>query len=180
MPTLNDKIWFTYKARVQAHIRLERMNSNSQLLLVWYALLTAILAIASIRYPKILGGNTDIYAAILSIALLVVSLAVTSRDFRGRSIAMRENYLSLQHLHDSILQKANSSPADLDSYHGLLRSVENHTAMDDKIFRVKNRASLSSRKPAKDEIIAAYSYRTLKAIVVIALYIAPTVLVFLR
>ncbi|NNC09875.1 SLATT domain-containing protein, partial [Corallococcus exiguus] len=86
---MRDKIWFTYKARIKAHERLERMDFHSQLLLVWYAILSSILAILSIRYPTILGDNTDILGAILSIGLLAISLSVTNRDFRGRAMLMR-------------------------------------------------------------------------------------------
>ena len=59
-----NKVWFTYKARIQAHHRLEWMDTHSQFLLVWYAILGAALAVVAIRYPTLLGKNTDIFGAI--------------------------------------------------------------------------------------------------------------------
>nr|EKX4035654.1 hypothetical protein [Enterobacter cloacae] len=46
-----DKVWFTYKARIQACHRLEWMDSHSQFILVWYAVLGAALAVVVIRFP---------------------------------------------------------------------------------------------------------------------------------
>lgn len=178
MPNLIDKVWFTYKARIQAHIRLERWDIHSQLLLVWYALVAATLAIVSIRLPRSMGENTDIYAAILSIALLTVSLAVTNRDFRGRSIAMRGNYLSLQRLYDRMLHSGTESQEDLERYHELLASVENHTAMDDRIFRVKNQSALSSRAPTKLEIAMVIAYKILLTSFLATLYLSPLIALY--
>ena len=67
---MRDNIWFTYKARINAHHRLEWLEKHSQFILVWYAIFSAVLSVISIRFPKVLGGNTDIIASILSVALL--------------------------------------------------------------------------------------------------------------
>lgn len=96
---MRDNIWFTYKARINAHHRLEWLEKHSQFILVWYAIFSAVLSVISIRFPKVLGGNTDIIASILSVALLGISLVVSNLDFRGRAISMRRNYLALQRLY---------------------------------------------------------------------------------
>ncbi len=75
---MHDNIWFTYKARIQAHHRLEWLEKHSQFILVWYAILSAVLSIVTLRFPKVLGDNTDIVAAILSVALLGISLIVSN------------------------------------------------------------------------------------------------------
>lgn len=173
MPSLSDKIWFTYKARIQAQVRLERMDFHSQALLVWYALLAAIISVVSTRFPTALGHNTDIYASVLAIALLVVSLAVTGRDFRGRSIEMRRNYLALQHLYDGIIQKGTVSPDDVNRYHELLTSVENHKTKDDRAFRVADGATLTSRQPTRGEFAMVYASQLTRIAILLALYLAP-------
>lgn len=99
---VNDKVWFTYKARIQAHQRLSKNDFHSQVILVWYALISALLAIVAIRYPHFLGSDTDIAAAALSVLLLAVLMLVANRDFRGRAISMRSNYLALQGLHSKM------------------------------------------------------------------------------
>lgn len=144
---MKDNIWFTYKARIQAQSRLEYLDTHSQFLLVWYAILGAVLAIISIRYPVVLNENTDIYAAILSVALLVLSLVISNRDFRGRSIKMRENYIAMHKLYILAENKLIDNDQLIHNYFTLLNDVENHKAIDDKIFRVKSQAFLTSRKP---------------------------------
>lgn len=173
---MHDKVWFTYKARIQAHIRLSWLDFHSQLLLVWYAILSATLAVLTIRYPHILGNDTDLASTVLSIALLGVSMAVANRDFRGRSIAMRQNYLDLQRLYDQLRANDSISSSDRERYHDLLSAVENHKEIDDKIFRVLNSKSLTSRKPNWIEISEAYLYLASKVAITLLLYFAPLIL----
>lgn len=170
---VRDKIWFTYKARIKAHERLERMDFHSQLLLVWYAILSSILAILSIRYPTLLGDNTDILGAILSIGLLAISLSVTNRDFRGRAMLMRGNYLHLQKLYNDI-QPTGPTLAEQDLYAGLLRDSENHTSMDDILARVSS-TGLTSRIPTKIEYARGIASIILRYILIITLYATPLI-----
>lgn len=170
---MRDKVWFTYKARIEAQIRLAWLELHSQLLLVWYAVLSAGLAVVTVRYPQALGKDTDVLSAVLSIALLGISLAVANRDFRGRSIAMRQNYLELQRLYDRTAPPANFGDDDLQRYHNLLSAVENHTEIDDKLFRTKHAASLSTRLPSLREKAEAYGYLALRLVLTLLLYLAP-------
>lgn len=176
---MNDKVWFTYKARIQAHIRLSRLDVHSQLLLVWYAILSAALAVVTIRYPHALGRDTDILSAVLSIALLGISLAVANRDYRGRSIAMQRNYLDLQRLYDHIQNTGSSGAPELAQYHDLLAAVENHREIDDKLFRVLHSNTLSSRQPTTVEMAEVYGYLALRVAITSSLYLAPIVVWYL-
>ncbi|MFE8152211.1 SLATT domain-containing protein [Brenneria goodwinii] len=171
-----DKVWFTYKARIQAHHRLEWMDTHSQFLLVWYAVLGAALAVVAIRYPILLGRDTDIFGAVLSIALLGVSLSIANRDFRGRAMNMRKNYLALQHLYNVINSREVVTEEDIIKYDDLLNEVENHNDMDDKIFRVRNSSQLSSRKPERIEYVQVYGSLTVKYIVLVFSYLAPFII----
>lgn len=170
-----NKVWFTYKARIQAHHRLEWMNTHSQFLLVWYAILGATLAVVAIRYPTLLGKNTDIFSAILSIVLLGVSLSVANRDFRGRALNIRKNYLALQHLYNVIKTKNVVPPEDIVKYDELLSDVENHQNMDDKTFRVRNAPHLTSRQPEKMEYFQVYSFIVFKYVVLLIFYTTPVI-----
>jgi len=167
-----DKVWFTYKARIQAHHRLEWMDTHSQFLLVWYAVLGAVLAIVVIRYPTLLGRDTDIFGAVLSITLLGVSLSVANRDFRGRAMNMRKNYLALQHLYNEMAFRG-VVREDIIKYGELLNEVENHKEMDDKISRVKNSSQLNSRKPRCVEYLQVYIYFVAKYIILAFSYLSP-------
>ncbi|EDI0007545.1 SLATT domain-containing protein [Klebsiella sp. CVUAS 11332] len=168
-----DKVWFTYKARIQAYHRLEWMDTHSQFLLVWYAVLGAALAVVVIRYPTLLGSDTDIFSAILSIALLGVSLSIANRNFRGRAMNMRKNYLALQHLYNVIDSRGSVIEDDIIKYDELLNEVDNHNTMDDKIFRVRNSSQLTSRKPNWKEYIYVYGALSVKYMTLALSYLAP-------
>lgn len=171
-----DKVWFTYKARIQAHYRLDWMDTHSQFILVWYAILSAVLAIVVIRYPVLFGRDTDILGAVLSIALLGVSLSVANRDFRGRAMNMRKNYLALQLLYNQISSRGKEVAEDILKYDQLLNEVENHKEMDDKISRVRNASNLTSRKPSQIEYAQVYASILIKYIVLIFIYLFPFML----
>ena len=149
---MHDNIWFTYKARIQAHHRLEWLEKHSQFILVWYAILSAVLSIVTLRFPKVLGDNTDVVAAILSVALLGISLIVSNLDFRGRAIAMRRNYIALQRLYFDITTSQQLSLEQKEKYFNLLNEVENHRDIDDKISRV-TQVGLKTRIPTQKEKI---------------------------
>jgi hypothetical protein len=104
-----DDIWFTYKARIAAEVRLRNNDLHSQVLLIWYAVLSTAGSIVAIRHEKFLGPDTDISMAVLSVGLLAISMLVASRDFKGRALMMRANHLALKTLFDEL--KAGTVPA---------------------------------------------------------------------
>ena len=177
---MRDNIWFTYKARINAHHRLELMEKHSQFLLVWYAILGAVLSVVTIRYPKIIGDNTDIWAAILSIVLLGVSLVVSNLDFRGRAIAMRKNYLALQKLYSEIPQEHSLTSAQIAAYNDLLSEVENHKEIDDKMARVSSHLTLTTRNPTIEEIKEVRRFKRVRFTITSLLYLTPLILMWIN
>ncbi|EFO3514836.1 hypothetical protein C5Y89_09180 [Escherichia coli] len=171
---MHDNIWFTYKARIQAHHRLEWLEKHSQFILVWYAILSAVLSIVTLRFPKVLGDNTDVVAAILSVALLGFSLIVSNLDFRGRAIAMRRNYIALQRLYFDITTSQQLSLEQKEKYFNLLNEVENHRDIDDKISRV-TQVGLKTRIPTQKEKIIVILWILLRIFITAALYILPLI-----
>jgi len=171
---VKDNVWFTYKARIQAHKRLEWLDFHSQLLLVWYAILSTTLGVLTIRRSTLLGPDTDVMATILSVALLGVSLAVTNRDFRVRAMLMRSNYLKLQSLHREL--PANSAPTtgQANKYDELLAESENHREIDDRIARVFAQG-LTSRTPTAFESFYAFAWLTVRFVITVGLYVLPLV-----
>lgn len=175
-----DNVWFTYKARIQAHKRLEWLDFHSQLLLVWYAILSTALGVLTIKYSTVLGPNTDVMATILSVALLGVSLAVTNRDFRVRAMLMRKNYLALQKLHRELPDDSTDSTAakptaeQLGKYDELLSESENHREIDDRIARVFA-SGITSRAPTAFESFYAFLWLTLRFLITAALYAIPVI-----
>lgn len=171
---MKDSVWFTYKARIQAHNRLDWLDFHSQMLLVWYAILSATLGVLTIRYGHLLGPDTDIMATVLSIALLGFSLAVTNRDFRVRAMLMRKNYLQLQALYRELSPDTAPTVAQTKQYDELLAECENHREIDDRIARVFA-TGLTSRNPTKFENCYAISWLGARLIITVALYVLPLV-----
>lgn len=173
-----DAVWFTYKARIQANKRLEWLDFHSQLLLVWYAILSTALGVLAIRNGQVLGANTDVMATILSVALLGVSLVVTNRDFRVRAMHMRTNYLELHQLHRRLPEDSADPHApkpteeQITRYDNLLAATENHRDIDDRIARVFA-TGLTSRLPTAFEELDARLWLTLRFLITTALYVLP-------
>lgn len=171
-----DHIWFTYKARIRAQERLAQNDLHSQALLVWYAVIGTCLAIISLQYPKFLGDNTNLTSAVFSVAILAVSMLVTNRDFRGRSLEMRRNYLAIHNLYQQASKQSESgeAPAQTEAaYHTLVSAVENHAAIDDKYFRVFHNGSLKTRNPTMGEKFDVYTYLACRTVFLTVLYLAP-------
>ncbi|MFZ6694672.1 SLATT domain-containing protein [Stenotrophomonas acidaminiphila] len=168
---MKDNIWFTYKARIKAHERLEWMDFHSQLLLVWYSILVAVLATLTIRHPNLLGNDTDILSAILSIGLLAISLCVANRDFRGRAMLMRSNYQNLHKLH-RIVKEDKLSPEELESYSNLLKDCENHRTIDDILARMFS-TNLTSRVPTRREHLVGCVLLIRRYLLTTGLYVTP-------
>lgn len=171
---MKDNVWFTYKARIQAHKRLEWLDFHSQSLLVWYAILSTTLAVLTIRSSTLLGPYTDVMAAILSVALLGVSLSVTNRDFRVRAMLMRNNYLKLQKLLRELSADSAPTADQAARYDELLAESENHREIDDRIARVFSRG-LTSRTPATFEYWLAGLWLTVRFLITAALYVLPVI-----
>lgn len=173
---MRDRVWFTFKARIVAHERLDWLDFHSQMLLAWYALLSAGLAIITIKYPYFLGDDTEVVSAFLSIALLVLSLTISSQDFRGRAIHMRHNYLKLQELYFETSSNNNTfTQEQISTYSSLLSKVENHKDIDDCIARVKAKG-LTSRKPTNYEKVKARFRICFSILFTSILYSAPVFL----
>lgn len=172
--SVKDNVWFTYKARIRAHKRLEWLNFHSQLLLVWYAILSTTLGVLTLRRSTLLGPDTDVMATILSVALLGVSLAVTNRDFRVRAMLMRSNYLKLQSLHRELPVDSEPTTEQANKYDELLAESENHREIDDRIARVFAQG-LTSRTPTAFEGFYAFVWLTVRFVITLGLYVLPLI-----
>lgn len=172
---LSDKVWYTYIARVQAHKRLEKFDFVSQLVLVWYSFLSVATGAYTLINDKFLGDRTGYLLLCLSVGVLIVSLVVSARDFRGRSINMKLHYVKLQRLYftvqrcdfDNDLQKLE------DEYCKLLCEVENHTTLDDTRARVQRRNQKLTRQASCSEYFSVYSMGFIYRVAALLITILP-------
>ena len=184
MANISENIWFTRKARIQASERLSSNDNHSQNLLIFYSIINTCLAVMLIKKVTFLGNNTDLILVIMSIIILVTSLVVANKNFKGRSLALKAHYIELQRLYFEATDAEESENKEKlksirEKYTKLLDIVENHTPIDDVVFRVKNRTGLDSRKPTQEEKIMAYSYMVIRFVFLIALYSLPVIVIFI-
>jgi len=175
-----DDIWFTYKARIAAEQRLRNSDLHSQFLLIWYAIVSTAAGLYGLRYEKFAGPDTDIYMAVLSVALLVISMFVANRDFRGRAMQMRANHIALKRLYDELNAGLVVPAKKPEIYSQLLLECENHTPYDDRYFRVFNKSGLKSRHPTYFEYSFVIGICGLKSAIYLALYLLPLTVFWCR
>lgn len=174
-----DDIWFTSRARISAEIRLKNNDFHSQMLLIWYAIASAASGIIAIRYPIFAGRDTDIYIAILSVALLTMSLLVATRDYRGRAMKMRTNHIALKFLYDSLQNGVIDQKEKPRLYSDLLGDCENHSTYDDRYFRVFNRKGLKTRIPKWDDFLLMWLMLITRLAATLVLYAIPIILLLI-
>ncbi len=178
---MEDKLWFTYKARIEAEARLRNNDLHSQVLLVWYAVVSAVFSVIAIRYPAFLGQDTDVISAVLSIALLAISMLVANRDFRGRASAMQVNYIAIKKLYEGLKSDtAINLSAVQQQYSELLQSTENHTPYDDRYARIFSAEKLTTRKPTPIEKTLLGLHLFFRVGTATVLYVGPLALMFLK
>ena len=138
--SIADKIWCTYNARICAQKRLQINDVFSQLLLVWYSLLSVITGVLMLKSSKMFGDYADAIMVAFSVAVLVISLVVSNRDYRGRSLQMKLNYVKLQKLESQFKLGAIDEVSATNSYFSILDESENHSTYD-HLFHVFTRRS---------------------------------------
>lgn len=178
----SDNIWFTRKARIQSAERLKNSHKHTQLLLIEYTLIVAILSVIVLRYNNLLGSDTDMILAIMSIVILVLSLVITNFDMKERSNKFFNNYVNLQTLYleardvEKIkdLEDAKTEMMSIkEKYKKVLLAVENHLPIDDICVRVENASTLDSRHPSRMEHFKCCWYKAKKFCLYFSLYTAP-------
>jgi SMODS and SLOG-associating 2TM effector domain family 5 len=142
---LARKIWMTRKCRILASERLEKIDFLSQCLFMYYSVLVVGLSIWTL-FPEHTSTNLSFVSVLSSIGLLCASLFVTSRNFKGRSIALKACYTKLDQLHTRLLildisftnqEDVKQKFLEIEStYNELLNGVENHSEYD--YFKVLN------------------------------------------
>jgi hypothetical protein len=141
---LSDKIWITRKTRIYTEQRLIKMNTISNILVVWYSSILVCLTIWNLQFPN---NKLNIYLVFGSIAVLIASIVLTSQKYSERSIAMRNCYIKLDELYSKVKnaegKSDNISIRDFESeYSGIIQNIENHSDYDYLCLRF----SLRNRK----------------------------------
>lgn len=136
-----------------------------------------------LKDSNILGGNTDLSLVIMSIVILVTSLYVTNKNFKSRAVSLKSHYIELQKIYfESLDAEKESDQMSLNYIHSkytnLLDLSENHSVIDDLVFRVDNNDGLSSRKPTPREKRAVVIYKAARCAILVFLYVSPILAIY--
>lgn len=183
MSKLSENIWFTRKARIQTSERLLSNDNHSQILLVVYSIVNTCLAVVLMKNIPGTGDNADLSLVIMSVIILVTSLFVANKNFKGRGLSLKNHYIELHRLYFDTLDAEDNNDTNKiitlrDKYTELLVQEENHATIDDYVFRVFNEKNLTSRKPTKFEKAIVYSYKSLRFLSLTVLYMSPTLIIY--
>lgn len=129
---LSDKIWLTRKTRIITEQRLINSNSISNYLVIWYSTILVFLTIWNLVYPD---DRLNIFLALGSIAVLVVSAILIAQKYSERSYTIRNCYIKLDELYSKVkraeqIQDTNKIQEFETEYSTILQNVENHSEFD--------------------------------------------------
>lgn len=143
---LSDKIWITRKSRIYTEQRLLRKNLISQILITYYSSLLVFLTIWNLKYPN---SDVDILLVIGSIAVLIVSITVSSQKYLERSLAMKNCYIKLDELCSKVVRAEKNYDSELmqqleSEYTANIINIENHSDYDYLCLRFSLRNSANT------------------------------------
>lgn len=183
---LENKVWFTYSARIQAHKRLLFNNFWSNFILVIYSLATLIASIVSLKDTKFYGSYTSELIIVISAITLVASLIIVNVNYQTRILRMRDNYILLQKLYEDIkiyrnsYQKSSVGPEKysyfVKRYMSILEKNENHITLDDIAHRCQAK-NLENRKPDCLEKWLWRSYKIGRILLIFMFFLLPAYLI---
>lgn len=140
--TINDKIWWTRKAKIEQETRLLRYEFHSQALLIWYSFFTVTISILQIPKNDIPFHPSTL--VVFSVLTLVMSAIVSAQKFHSRSEKVKTCYEKLNTI--MLLSKEDKSK----EYEDALNLCENHIKADHHISKVN--VYFSTKKSKRDEL----------------------------
>ncbi|OBU11747.1 SLATT domain-containing protein [Morganella psychrotolerans] len=148
MVNFANRIWWTKKTRIKTEKRLLNLNFYSQLLVLWYSVFLAGYSIYSLVEP-VSGNKESAIMTALSISVMVVTIFISSMNFKGRSLLVKECYEQLGVVYaKSITNKYNKINLEAE-YKSILSISENHLDLDfccavvEEYFSTKDKSLLS-------------------------------------
>ncbi|MEU8815032.1 SLATT domain-containing protein [Actinoplanes sp. NPDC048796] len=135
---LEDRVYKTYKARLEACKRLEARSRAINGLVVALSLSSLIAASGMIADKEIYGPHGDVLWLYIAILTFAGSLTSSSMGYAARSRNMFQNYRKVQSLSVRV-ESAKSDPSQFtkenferlsSEYNDLLDESENHTTAD--------------------------------------------------
>ncbi len=141
--SLKNRVWKTYKSRINTAERLKKNNEFIAFLSIYYS---AVLAAVSILNYVNKNQNMDVCTIVLSVMVTILFLYFEGRNYKERYIKMKTNYNELNLLYYKIecaieLKNMNKDIFEKFSknYIELLDGVENHLEKDYIKYALKDK-----------------------------------------
>lgn len=132
--SLKNRIWKSYKSRINTAERLKDKNEFVAFLSIYYS---AILSAVSILNYVNKSEKMDVFSIVMSVMVTILFLYFEGRNYKERYIKMKENYNDLNLLYykaESLIRLNETSKEEFDTlsqeYIKLLNMVENHSEKD--------------------------------------------------
>jgi len=177
---LSDKIWVTRKSRIFTEKRLKQNALLSELFIIVFSLLMVFFSIWNYIHPN---QNINFLLICGAIALLTVSIFLSSQKFTERAHAMRNCYISLDELYFKVKKHERGPDPDATDdyqkkYNDILINIENHSPYDYLCLRHSLRNNNNTTLPLFNRIdyIHFIIEKALRILLIMLLFALPFLL----
>jgi hypothetical protein len=177
---LSDKIWITRKVRIIAEQRLLKWSMISQVFMIFFSLIMVFCSIWNFTQQNTYSDSVLLCG---SIAILAISIFLTSQRFSERALAMRNCYIRLDELYTYTLNIEESKDSKsmqevIKRYNDILLNVENHSEYDYLNLRFSLRKQKNTTLPEFTKLdYCDFLLETfIRIISIIFLFLVPLVL----
>ena len=180
---LSDKIWVTRKVRINTEKRLLKNAFLSHVLMIVYSSILVFSAIWNLIHP-----NNDVNLMLVcgSIAVLIVSIYLSSQKFIERSLSIRNCYVQLDKIYSAVKRAEKSQDIKMienyeTKYSDILLSVENHTDYDYLCMRhsIRNEEDTTLPKYTKLDFFHYILEKAYRLLVVVLYFCLPLMILFI-
>jgi len=172
---MKDKVWVTYKARMNAEKRYQRLAWATH---VWISAFAVVLIVISLFQTELSNSVPYLtkWTIAASVILIVVSQMAHSFDFSMSAVQHRLAYLDLQQIHDTWDKRDNP----VQDYHEALTKYPNHGTIDFESFLfeysfLQRRKIYDGEKELKPSLFVISKCASIRLLALIVTYAVPSV-----
>lgn len=185
MRSLEDKIFWTKKARIQTENRLLANDKFAQFIIFWYSLFSVGVSVYQLKFGST-NPNYDVMMVCFTILILCASLFIGNQNFQGRAMLIKQCHEQLS----TLQTKATLEESDLkyteifNQYEQILGVCENHSSMDFKCalvgeyFNTKEKDRLS-RLPTRWNIVEFFVWYFFRFVIAVSIVGLPIIILIL-
>lgn len=178
---LSNNIWITRKCRILASERLANYDLISQILVNYYAIYLVALSVCDLYYKNL---DLSLQIVVGSILVSTTSLFISSRNFKERSLILKNCYTKLNSMYRNTIRAESNVSSNLieleNEYDSFINNFENHHHIDYLILKYqyhfdKHNHNLKLLKTEWGELVLRILIYWL---VVFTLFLLPLIITF--